>query len=73
MLPDVIAIKNELDRHLDIFLRREVKNGDPLLAMIGRKMQHEGTRSSYETTDGKKKEMDYKRIQSAISFKPEEI
>jgi len=73
MIVDFISIKEELRQSINIFLREEVKRHTPFLSRLGRSYVHEGNRTSYETVNHKKKNLDYKKAESGFSFTQEEI
>lgn len=73
MLPDFPSIKSQLQSLLSKRLQYRIRAGDPVVAMIGHSVQHEGDRRIYGTVEGKQKELDYKELESSFSISRDEI
>jgi hypothetical protein len=73
MLPDFPSIKSQLQTLVSKRLQYRVRAGDPVVAMIGHSIQHEGDRRIYGTVEGKQKELDYKKLESSFSISGDEI
>lgn len=73
MLPDFPSIKSDLDNLATQRLRERVKQGDPVISMIGRTLQHEGRKHSYTTEEGKAREVDYQKSEAAFSISRSEM
>lgn len=73
MIVDFISIKRKLHQGINILLREEVKRRTPFLSMIGSRFMHEGNRTSYETVNHERKNLEYKKAESGFSLKREEM
>lgn len=73
MLPDFIEVKKKLSKQVQKYLREKVKNNDPFLREIRRKIQHEGGRLHMKTYDGHVDEIEYKTLESEFTINADEI
>lgn len=73
MIVDFVSIKEKLNQGLDILLREEVKKRTPFLGMVGKFLIHEGNKSSYETIEHEKKNLEFKKAESSFMVTREEM
>lgn len=73
MITDFISVKQELDNRMNILLREMVKKKMPFLSSIGKKIQHEGDRASYQTVNQEERNLDYKVVKGDFKYTRHEM
>lgn len=73
MLPDFPSIKSDLINLVNRRLIHHALMGAPAVAIMRHSVQHEGDRMIYSTVEGKRKEVDYKRVESSFKISRDEI
>jgi len=70
---DFTSIKRKLNQGINLFLRAEIKRRTPLLSMVGKRIAHEGDKTSYETIGKEEKHMEYQKAESSFSLTRDEL
>lgn len=73
MIVDFTSIKGKLNQVINLFLRAEIERRTPLLSMAGRRIAHEGDKTSYETTDKEERQMEYQMAETSFSLTRDEM
>lgn len=73
MLPDFLPVKRRISKILISYLREKVKNSDPFIRQLRRRIQHEGSGQIMKTYDGNIDKIEYQSIGSEFKIQTEEI